>query len=180
VVGYVGRLTHVKGVDLLALGFRALSQSLSDLRLLIVGQGQAEKSIQSILSKEIARGIVRIQPDVDHEQLPAWYRAMDLFVMPSRYENYSNAILEAMACGIPFLASDIGGNKSLAHSGGGWLFEAGSVSSLGLSLRRILHDRDEMKAHSEIAYRYVRDRYDWATTAELFEELMVSCLATKK
>src|SRR5262249_4732443 len=120
VVGYVGRLTHLKGVDLLAVAFRTISKSLANARLVVVGSGKEERNIRSDLAKELCQGKVHIERDVDHEQLPQWYRAMDLFVMPSRYENHSNAVLEAMACGIPFVASDVGGNNPLAKTGSGW------------------------------------------------------------
>jgi glycosyltransferase involved in cell wall biosynthesis len=179
VVGYVGRLTHVKGVDLLAAAFREASRSLPDLRLLIVGRGEATKSIRSFLAEETRRGIVRIQPDVGHEQLPEWYRAMDLFVMPSRYENYSNAILEAMACGIPFLASDIGGNKSLADTGSGWLFKRESACSLTLCLGKIRENRPEMKFRGQSGSKYVRGRYSWAASAERLEWIIAAHLGVK-
>jgi glycosyltransferase involved in cell wall biosynthesis len=85
VVGYVGRLTHLKGVDLLATAFRTLARSLPSLRLLIIGSGEAAASIHSYLFREIAAGKVVIRSDVEHQRLPEWYRAMDVFVMPSRY-----------------------------------------------------------------------------------------------
>ena len=56
---------------------------------------------------------------------------MNVFVMPSRYENFSNAVLEALACGVPFLVSDVGGNRCLAEDEGGWHFTPGSADSLG-------------------------------------------------
>src|SRR4030095_5766450 len=105
--------------------------------------------IRPALAKEISQGSVHIQPNVVHSQLPQWYRAMDLLVMPSRYENFSNALIEGMACGIPFLASDVGGNRIMANSGGGYLFEPESVSSLGSCLNKILENSSEMRAHGE-------------------------------
>jgi len=160
--------------------FREVSATVPNARLLIVGQGELGKSIRSVIANDLARGSAHIESDVDHVKLREWYRAMDLLVMPSRYENFSNAILEAMACGIPFLASDIGGNTSLADTGSGWLFEAGSISSLVQSLGSVLQDRAKMQARGEIGRQYVRGRYNWAITAALFEQLMVSCLETKK
>ena len=180
VVGYVGRLTHLKGVDLLASAFHEISRALSDVKLLIVGRGPEENFIRSVLVEEIGHGRAHIEPDVDHERLSDWYRAMDLLVMPSRYENFSNTILEAMACGIPLLASDVGGNKPLAETGGGWLFEAASMSSLVLSLNRILGTKAEMKARGEVGCRYIRGRYSWASSAKRLEEIMISRLGVNR
>ena len=174
VIGYVGRLTHVKGVDLLAAAFKELSQNISDVRLLIIGSGAQEKNIRSILAEQRLHGKVHIEADVDHSQLAQWYRAMDLLVMPSRYENFSNAVLEAMACGVPFLASGIGGNRIMAESGTGWLFECGSVSSLLACLKELLKNFPELKTRGEAATHYVKDHYSWSAAAERLETIMIS------
>src|SRR5439155_11240043 len=161
VIGYVGRLVRLKGVDLLAAAFRELSQKTSDVRLLIIGSGAEEKGIRSVLAKQLAQGLVHIEPDLDHSQLAQGYRAMDLLVMPSRYENFSNALLEAMACGVPFLASDVGGNRIMAESGAGWLFECGSAPSLVARLKEILKHGSELKARGKIGCCYVKKDHNW-------------------
>jgi glycosyltransferase involved in cell wall biosynthesis len=176
VVGYVGRLAHIKGVDLLASAFRDIARTIASARLLIVGSGENETKVRTILAKELASGIVHMQPDVNHEELPQWYRAMDVLVMPSRYENFSNASLEAMACGIPVLASNVGGNRALSETGAGWLFEPESVSALSACLRRIVENRAELKARGEIGARYVRQHYSWAASAERLEKIIASRL----
>lgn len=180
VIGYVGRLIHLKGVDLLAEAFREMAQKTSNLRLLIVGSGDEERSIRSVLGKEFARGVVYHQPDVSHDQLPDWYRAMDLLVMPSRYENFSNTILEALACGVPFLGSDVGGNRMLAEGGAGWLFERGSVSSLVHMLQKASRKSAEMKVKSQAASSDIRNRYNWEKSAEVLESILTSRLGVQR
>lgn len=169
VVGYVGRLTHLKGVDLLVEAFREVSLTLGNLRLLIVGQGEMEKTIRSILAKELANGIVHVERDVSHENLPQWYRAMDFFVMPSRYENFSNAILEAIGCGVPVLASDVGGNALLVDDA--FLFQANSVDSVSAALRTAAHCSPTVKTW-KISPRDILERYSWNTSAERLERII--------
>ena len=180
VIGYVGRLVHLKGVDLLAAAFRDVSRVAPNTRLLIIGSGPEGRYIRSVLAQEISSGIVHIEPDVSHDRLPEWYRAMDLIVMPSRYENLSNAVIEAMACGIPLLGSDIGGNKILADAGAGWLFERESVSSLTVSLSNIVNNDSDLKARGRVGLRYVRGRYDWAASAERLEWIISSRLGVER
>ncbi|HSX79094.1 MAG TPA: glycosyltransferase family 4 protein [Candidatus Saccharimonadia bacterium] len=180
VVGYVGRLSHLKGGDLLATAFHELSQSAVNARLLIVGSGKASRHMHTVLAQELANGIAHFEQDVDHERLPEWYRAMDVMVMPSRYENFSNAILEAMACGVPCLASAIGGNRMLAETGTGWLFEPNSVSALRACLQSVLENRPEIKTRGHIASRYVRGRYSWAASAERLEWIIASRLGVQE
>jgi glycosyltransferase involved in cell wall biosynthesis len=172
VVGYVGRLTRLKGVDILAKAFRQLSPSEPKLRLLIVGSGEAEPAIRTCLADAIGRGTARIEADVSHDVLRDWYRAMDLFVMPSRYENFSNALLEAMACAVPFMATDIGGNRLLSETGSGWLFQADSVDSLATGIAQRLKVRSALKACGETGSTYVTNRFSWVATAQRLESLI--------
>jgi len=179
VVGYVGRLTHLKGVDLLAAAFRELVQHAPEARLLLIGCGEEERHIRTILGQEFDRGLVHIEPGINHDQLPAWYRAMDLMVMPSRYETNSNALLEAMACCIPFLASNVGGNRKLGETGAGWLFESESIPALSQCLRRLSEDRAELKARGEISLRAVHNHPSWAASAERLEAIITSRLGVQ-
>ena len=180
VIGYVGRLIPLKGVDLLATAFREVSKTVPDARLLIVGSGEKADLIRSILREELVRAMVHMESDVPHHRLADWYRAMNLFVMPSRYENFSNAILEALACGVPFLASDVGGNRILAKAVGGFLFQENSVHSLAISLRQISESSLEMKAQGLFGAEYVRRKYTWAASAECLEHIITSRLGVKK
>jgi glycosyltransferase involved in cell wall biosynthesis len=180
VVGYVGRLTHIKAVDLLASVFGDLSRKRADARLLLIGHGEEEKNIRGILAKELSRGLVHIEAGVNHEKLPEWYRAMDILVMPSRYENFSNAIVEAMACGVPFLASDVGGNRLLAHTGAGWLFQEGSVTALTLALSSLIENRVELRARGVIGSRYARGHFSWDASAQLLEEIIQSRIGMRQ
>ncbi len=180
VVGYVGRLTHLKGIDLLSAAFEKLSKHFPNLKLLIVGSGEMEGHLRSSLSEKLARKMVHIEPAIPQELLAPWYRAMDLMIMPSRYETMSSAVLEAMACGVPFLASDVGGNCTLGKTGTGWLFHSGSSSSLAESLSNILQCPEEITARGALAPPYVRERHSWTASAERLEFIIQSQLRNKK
>jgi glycosyltransferase involved in cell wall biosynthesis len=176
VIGYVGRLALIKGVDLLATAFREISRSLPQARLLIVGSGEEERRIRSVLSSEFSRGVVHLQPRTSQDQLPRWYRAMDVLAMPSRYETMSNAVLEGMACGVPFVASAVGGSKDLANTNAGWLFEPESVASLAELLRMVVESGADLKSYGERGSRHVHQRYSWASSAERLEQIIASRL----
>jgi glycosyltransferase involved in cell wall biosynthesis len=149
------------------------------VKLLIVGSGEEEDKIRSVLSKAFEEGMVHIQSGLPHEKLAEWYRAMDLFVMPSRYETMSNAILEAQACGVPFLASDIAGNRMIANGGGGWLFQHGSAQSLCAYFKRIVEDPDEMKARGAKGAEHVTKNHNWEASAERLESIFQRCIQMK-
>jgi glycosyltransferase involved in cell wall biosynthesis len=105
---------------------------------------------------------------------------MDVFVQPSRYANFSNSILEALACGLPFIGSDGGGNRTLASFGTARLFEPGSVASLAQTLQKAWNERSELRSRGHAASSEVRKRYTWAASAERLEDVMLSCLGIRK
>jgi glycosyltransferase involved in cell wall biosynthesis len=178
VVGYAGRLSRIKGIDVLARGFQQFAEGRSDIRLLVVGSGEEENNLRAVLKPEIARGLVHFTGDVPHEKLAEWYRAMDLFVMPSRYENYSNAILEALACGVAFVGSNVGGNRVLYETGGGWLFEPDSPASLAMVLDQALSDPHQRRARGDRGRAHV-SVYNWTATSLRFEAIVHDLLVEK-
>jgi glycosyltransferase involved in cell wall biosynthesis len=172
VFGFVGRLDLIKGIDLLGEAFAAVSQSVPEARLMIVGSGEEEQRVRTVLANQIGEGKVHVQPRMSQERLPDWYRAMDILLMPSRYETMSNAVLEGMACGVPFIASAVGGSRNLADLGAGWLHEPESVSSLRDAMLVAARRRSELKCFGARGSRHVLERYSWTGSAERLEHIL--------
>jgi glycosyltransferase involved in cell wall biosynthesis len=176
VLGYVGRLTHLKGADILAAAFRDVVRDEPAARMVIIGSGDQERHVRAALARECSAGLVHLEPDVRHDRLAAWYRAMDVMVMPSRYENHSNALVEAMACGVPFVAAAIGGNRKLSETGAGWLFDSGSAVSLSQCLRKAISKPAELKARGQRARSAAVNYQTWAGSAECLETILLSAV----
>lgn len=180
VLGYVGRLTHIKGVDLLATAFCKIFNKFPNVRLLIVGSGELGGHLRSTLADPLNRGIVHFEPAMPQEMLAPWYRAMNLVVMPSRYETMSSAVLEAMACGVPFLASDVGGNSTIGNTGTGWLFKAGSALALSETLSDIFQNPSDLTTRGILGLHFVQKRHSWTASAERLEFIIGSRLGIRK
>jgi glycosyltransferase involved in cell wall biosynthesis len=176
VIGYVGRLAYVKGIDLLTEAFKKLRTSIPHARLLVIGTGEEEGKLRAGLKEELAGRLVHMEADVPHERLADWYRAMDLFVMPSRYENHSNAVLEALACGVPFLGSNVGGNPRLVETQGGALFAADSVESLTETLRSLAENTNGVERSMAFHQGRLRSAIGWDASAKRLEEIFQECL----
>lgn len=105
VVGHVGRFNQQKNHEFLIRVFFELQKEKSNARLLLIGMGELESKIRNlcetldICDKVIFAGI--------RSDLPALYSAMDVFVFPSLYEGMPNAVIEAQACGLPCVVSDL-------------------------------------------------------------------------
>lgn len=101
---YVGRLAREKNLELLLRAVRAAVRGAPNLTLLVVGEGDEERSLQRLATHlEIADRVHFVGP-VPHQAVGCWYRAADLFVFPSVSETQGLVVLEAMAYGLPVLA----------------------------------------------------------------------------
>ena len=119
VVGTVGRMQEVKDQTTLARAFVIALQRRPDLRgtlrLVLVGDGPLRSQCAAILEQAGAADLAWLPGD--RSDVPEVMRALDCFVLPSLAEGISNTILEAMACSVPVVATDVGGNAELVRSG---------------------------------------------------------------
>jgi len=136
-VGSVGRLVRVKNFPLL---LRAIcAPGMNKVIVALVGDGPERKALEVLArSLEISERVRFLGHRDDVADLLA---AMDVFVLPSISEGMSNTLLEAMAAGIPAVASDVGGTPEIVRDGiDGLLFESGNLTALRDKLQRVLAD----------------------------------------
>jgi sugar transferase (PEP-CTERM/EpsH1 system associated) len=138
VVGTVGRLTGVKDQASLLQAFAQLKPTAQQpLRLVLVGDGPLRQDLQSQAAN---LGIADATWFAgDRTDVPELMQQMDLFVLPSLNEGISNTLLEAMATGLPLLASRVGGNPELIHDGEhGRLLPAADPQALAQALQALV------------------------------------------
>ena len=140
---YVGRLAPHKGGETLLTAWARLPQGLRDrCRLLIVGDGpQREQLRQLIASRELEHSVSML--GMQREVRP-YYWASDVYVLPSDTEGLSNTLLEAMASGLPVIASNVGGALDVVNDGhNGLLFESGDPDQLCHRIIALLKQRSQ-------------------------------------
>jgi sugar transferase (PEP-CTERM/EpsH1 system associated) len=148
-VGTVGRLDPVK--DHVGL-IRAFADGLSGKHavLAIVGDGPTRGQLESLV-RELSLGD-RVRLVGEHEDVPLLLRGLDVFVLPSIGEGISNAILEAMASGLPVVATRVGGNPELVDDGvTGRLIPARSTDALVEAIRAYVDDPARARRHGAAA-----------------------------
>lgn len=151
---YVGRFDPVKGIDVWFHAMKIVVEKDPSLRYkmcvcLIGGDLDEEVSLdaefqrlQSLKEDLGIDDIVTFMGKRSQQTLPSYYSAADAVVMPSHYESFGLVALEAMACGAPVIASDVGGLSFLVRDGEtGYLFPEGQPEPLADAVLRILHDR---------------------------------------
>jgi D-inositol-3-phosphate glycosyltransferase len=156
---FVGRLDPLKGLEVLLRIIAALEEPA--LRLLIVGgdpEGQAEGHRLAALASEMGlTQQVRFEGVVPHEGLPLYYNAADALVMPSYYESFGLAALEAMAGGTPVVAARVGGLASLVKDWDtGCLVMGHCPDSFAQRLEVLLRHPDLRDSMGQAALRYAR------------------------
>jgi len=154
VVGTVGRLAAVKDPVNLAQAFVALLRERPErrrwLRLVVVGDGALYGAIRERLDAAGAGDLAWLPGRRD--DVPEVLRALDVFVLPSLAEGISNTILEAMASGLPVVATDVGGNAELVVEGAtGTLVPRADPGALAAGIARYLDQPELRRRHGRAA-----------------------------
>jgi glycosyltransferase involved in cell wall biosynthesis len=161
VVGFVGRLHHLKGLDLLIEAVPLVKERFSRVEFVIVGSGPEEESLKQ-LARE--RGVSETVRFAGYRR-NAWrfMPAFDVVVLPSRDEAQSIALLEAMACGKPVVAARVGGVPEVVEDRvTGLLYPAGDVPALAAALIDVLKDASKRASMGAAGQRRVGDRFSRA------------------
>lgn len=114
---YVGNLLPVKGPDVLVEAAGHLAGRGIDFDLHVIGKGPLRANLEHLAADRGLSNRVVFHGPIPHDQLPDWFRAADMLVLPSRSEGVPNVLLEAAACGTPFVASRVGGVPEIEHLG---------------------------------------------------------------
>lgn len=177
VIGTVGRLEPVKDQLTLVKAFIELVRREAaggKLRLVLVGEGSLREPLEALLAESGLGHQVWLAGARD--DVPELMAAMDLFVLPSLAEGISNTILEAMACGLPVIATRVGGNAELVEEGRtGCLVEREDPVAMAAALAGYVHDSQKRLEHGAAARRRIEDQFSLdgmvARYTNLYDEL---------
>lgn len=139
---FVGRLVRDKGVFHLVQAFAKFRRSSgNDIALVLVGDGADSRELREFASG-LASGAIYFTGFVQREQLPAYYALADALVFPTLSDTWGLVLNEAMACGVPVIASSVAGATSdLVHDGwNGCVVEAGNADQLTRAMTQIAGD----------------------------------------
>jgi sugar transferase (PEP-CTERM/EpsH1 system associated) len=162
VIGYVGRMAAVKNPLGVVQAFLYLWQKLprgrEQLRLVLIGDGPLRAELENVFAGADALGSVWFAGERD--DIPRLLRGMDVFVMPSLNEGISNTILEAMATGLPVVATDVGGNPELVRPDRtGYLVCADDSLALASAIRRYVEHPELRREHGRAARDVIESEF---------------------
>jgi glycosyltransferase involved in cell wall biosynthesis len=167
----VGRLVPQKGFDLLIEAFAAVAPRHPEWSLVIVGQGPEEPRLRRLAGGLLGQGAVVFQGVVSDPE--RYYRAAGLFVLPSRFEGFPNALLEAMACGCAVIAADCpaGPGEIVRHGIDGSLVPSEDLTALTTEMDRLMGDAMARRRLGARAGE-VSERFDIEKILNLWEDVI--------
>jgi D-inositol-3-phosphate glycosyltransferase len=169
IILFVGRIDPLKGIDNLIAALPYL-RNIPGLRLLVIGGGEhSQHEIEQL--RKLACNLkihdsVAFLDLVKHEQLPYFYNAADVCVVPSYYESFGLVALESLACGTPVVATDVGDFKSIIREGETGYVVRDNVPHLLADKISLLLSRPSTDIESALSIRASVSRFSWPNIAE--------------
>jgi glycosyltransferase involved in cell wall biosynthesis len=160
------------GVDILAKAFVKAAQQNPDVELLLLGGGSQGGVIRQILQRGGVLDRVTFAGQVSQKDLPRWYHMADLYLSPSHVDGSSVSLMEALACGLPCLVSDIPANREwVQENENGWLFPDGDAEALAAKILTVIAQRESLPEIGRAARRSAQMRANWRKN---FAQLLVA------
>jgi glycosyltransferase involved in cell wall biosynthesis len=172
IIGHVARLATVKNQPLLLEAFARVVKVRPAARLVIVGDGPERE----LLERRIAElGLSAAAHLIgEHRDVPGLLRSFTMFVLPSKAEGTSMSVLEAMAAGVPVIATAVGGTPDLLDGGRcGQLIPANDVGALADAIVELLDDHERRRTYATAARHRVMRYYDEQAVSDQYESLYV-------
>lgn len=176
---YVGRIDPLKGIDRLLASVTYLQQHQRIRLVIIGGDGHHAPELQKLQRMSAELGIqdkVLFVGRIEQEDLPPYYSAADMLVMPSYHESFGLVALESLACGTPVVAAEVGAMGSIIQEGKtGSVVTKASPRSLAKGIEAFLSDSN-IKAGSAEIIRASVVKFDWSHVADAMIEEYLTVL----
>ncbi|MEK7575045.1 MAG: glycosyltransferase family 4 protein [Patescibacteria group bacterium] len=162
------RLVEKNGVSDI---IEALQYLPENVKLLIVGVGSLESALKQKTKNLQMEARVLFLGFVSHGKLPPFLWASDIFIRPSLSEGMGNSFIEAMAAGLPVIATPVGGIVDFLKDGETGLFcEVGNPKSIAQKVQKLIKDEESRDYIIRTSYIMVAERYDWSLIAHRMKE----------
>jgi glycosyltransferase involved in cell wall biosynthesis len=152
VIVFVGSLLKAKGIFELLEGFFVLAEKHKDLHLIILGKGPEFNNIKAQAFRLKSVDMIHLTGQIEHDDVPAYLSASDIFILPSYREGLPVSIIEAMACSLPVIATNVGGIPEIVKNNeSGIIIDAKDVKSLVGAIELLLCNKDLLKQFGRAA-----------------------------
>ncbi len=171
----VGRLLERKGLDVLIRAVAVASRQADQLHLLLAGDGPERKPLEGLAAELGVASRVSFIGRLSRQSLPDLYRSAQVMCHPARWDNFPAAPLEAMACGVPALVSELGSLQEMVGEAG-MTHPIGDHETLGAQLVTVVRDERLRSQLSASARERAATHYSWDTVCGAYLELYQSVM----
>lgn len=180
IIIFIGRLKSVKGVEYLIEAMGLLGQKDVKTKLLLVGDGAERERLEQLVKElELTKNVMFVGR-VSNEDIPKFLTMSDILVLPSLTEGFPNTILEAMASGLPIIATNIRGIPEIIKNGeNGFLVESKNPEAIAEKILSLFENNELRKTISKKNKEDVK-RYSWEDTTKKIEDIYQSVKNTSK
>ena len=155
---FCGSIIERKGIYELAEAWNSFASVHREWQLIAVGR-IVDRTLGKLL-KQASKGRVHLAGPVSHERVKMFMQAADAYIQPSRFEGLANATMEAMATGLPVIATDTNGQRELICNGvNGWLVPPGDAAALTASLEVMVEDPRQAQQFGLAARRTIESKF---------------------
>ncbi|HEC80987.1 MAG TPA: glycosyltransferase family 1 protein, partial [Thermoplasmatales archaeon] len=166
---FAGRIDREKGLFDLVESATYICSKRSDVFFIIAGKGRDLGKLQWSIRKAKLQDRFIFPGQVDKDQLVKLYQNATIFVFPSYHEGLPGAVLEAMSCGLPVIATDVRGNRDLISNGEtGILVPPRSPKKMAEAISMLLEDEKLRKTLGKNARKIVERSYTWDVVSNKF------------
>ena len=164
------RLTKKNGIDDVV---RALSALPERVTFLVIGEGEDLPKITTLIHERNLSGRVKLMGKLDHALIPQLLAASDVFIRPSLSEGLGNSFLEAMAVGLPVIATPVGGIPDFLIDGETGVFcEPSDPKSIAAAVMRLMQDQMFVQKLQRVGPNLIAQKYDWDGIAVRMGEIL--------
>lgn len=179
VVGYIGRLSEEKGTLELIMAIPPVLNERKDVRFILCGEGDLSNKIKNTVKDEGLEAYVKLTGWISHEDVPLYLNEIRLFVLPSFTEGLPNILLEAMACGTPVLAAQVGAIPSVVVEGiTGFLLRSTRPEYIAKRILELLDDSSLLERVSNEAHSFVSKQFCFEKTLESWRKIIRELIHT--
>ncbi len=166
--GTVGRLNWSKGFDHLIIALGEIKKKTSNFHLKIAGEGPFKNTLQNLIQKNQLESNVKILGEINHNEVSEFLNDLNIYIQPSISEGSPVTLKEAMASGLPIIASDAGGIPEIIENNTtGFIFQKGNIKELAKCILKIMKlDHKEKKKIGLMARKKAREMYGIELTSK--------------
>lgn len=183
-IGTIKKMETVYGIEYLLRAFKIITHKMPknfNVELLLVGDGKELECYEGLAKELKIDHLTRFVGQVPHEEVPRYLNKLDIYCAPSLSESFGVAIIEASACELPVVVSNVGGlPEVVVDNKTGYIVPPKDVESLADKILSLATDQNKRKTFGTNGRQFVMDNYSWEANVGTMEEIYCDLLAKQQ